>query len=212
MSMEAVSEFPELTLQKEIFAKKASEQIQKERARKQLLLRWWSELDTKGAGMIKGKEYWLQKDFATWDTCPMPGYIDEQLYRNYDGTFWLAKVFELNEADIKSNWTLVCKSIDDLVCKSIDDMDRTYLNGIQIGSSDSVDQSRSYTIPSKALKKGKNVLVIRAFDHGGNGGISSNILELRSAKGQIALNGKWYVRKGVSVTELKDYFPPQLEL
>jgi len=67
----------------------------------------------------------------------------------------------------------------------IDDLDETYINGEEIGSTGRIHSNpwrsnldneysefREYTVPAGLLKAGKeNVLVVRVFDGGGEGGI-----------------------------------------
>jgi sialate O-acetylesterase len=53
----------------------------------------------------------------------------------------------------------------------IDDNDRTYLNGVLIGSAFVWNKKRIYEVPEKVLKQGKNVVAIRVKDGGGGGGI-----------------------------------------
>ncbi len=60
----------------------------------------------------------------------------------------------------------------------IDDFDNTYFNGQQIGytddkTTDTWNFNRTYTIPAKLVKAGKNVLAVRAFDWYGGGGMLS---------------------------------------
>ncbi|MFP4106864.1 MAG: hypothetical protein ACLFVU_12340, partial [Phycisphaerae bacterium] len=58
----------------------------------------------------------------------------------------------------------------------IDDFDATYFNGQQIGKTDMtntpvpVSNSRTYRIPGRLVKAGKNVIAIRVFDHRAGGG------------------------------------------
>ena len=56
----------------------------------------------------------------------------------------------------------------------IDDTDKTYFNGELIGGADNYQVFRSYTIPGRLVKAGRNVIAIRLFDNFGEGGFFSN--------------------------------------
>ena len=52
----------------------------------------------------------------------------------------------------------------------VDDSDMTFFNGELIGSSKQYRQSRSYLIPGRLVKAGKNIIAVRVFDNLGDGG------------------------------------------
>ena len=95
-----------------------------------------------------------------WETAGLEG---------VDGSVWFRNSFELPATFVSK------KMVVDL--GRIRDEDRTYINGVLIGSSDGISKKRSYVIESGILKPGKNVIsvqVINYFDKGGFTGIKEN--------------------------------------
>jgi len=100
---------------------------------------------------------------------------ESQGYLDYDGTGWYRIKFNLiNEENLE---------LLGLNLGQIDDVDETYFNGTLIGKTGSPypdrnprpDKTRIYSIPSKLIDKGENVLAIRVTDTGGNGGMKAGI-------------------------------------
>ncbi len=116
----------------------------------------------------------------------LPGRFDDSLNDEIDGVFWLYKAFELDKVN------------DDVTLKigAVDDMDASYINGKPVGKmvgNGKYNLERNYTIPKKLLKKGTNILAIRAIDTGGPGSVDGPI-ELVSADGSMSLAGDWKAR------------------
>lgn len=55
----------------------------------------------------------------------------------------------------------------------IDDSDRTFFNGEPVGQTESHLAFRSYTVPGRLVKAGRNVIAVRVFDNFGDGGFAS---------------------------------------
>jgi len=115
-------------------------------------------------------------DFSNWSTIMVPGMWENQGYKDYDGYACYAITFELNNQFIGESMVLTLGKIDDF--------DQVYLNGKMVGQSidftkDNTNnypnyyrQIRGYYLPNYALiQNGKNVLVVKVLDTGGNGGI-----------------------------------------
>ena len=75
----------------------------------------------------------------------------------------------------------------------IDDNDRTYVNGILVGSASVWNKKRIYEVPGKILKSGKNIVAIRVEDGGGGGGIYGNPADMKIIvnRKEISLAGEW---------------------
>jgi hypothetical protein len=103
-------------------------------------------------------------ELAKWSKVTVPGEWEHQGYNNYNGTAWYRKQFtipkELEGEDLV------------LVLGKIDDFDHTYFNGKWIGSTNSYDKSRIYTIPSELFRAGAvNILLVYVQDTQQRGGI-----------------------------------------
>ena len=82
-------------------------------------------------------------------------------------------------------------------------MDSTYVNGTYIGTTDSWDKPRRYTIPPGVLKAGLNLVAVRVQDNQGGGGFAAVPDQLYVSIGEkrISLAGK---AKYAVIAELKD--------
>ena len=139
-------------------------------------------------------------DEEDWLTIEAPGLWEQQGYEGVDGVIWYRKSFTLNEAEAARDLTLGLGRIDD--------NDTTWVNGTEIGATNAYDMARTYQVPAKLLKPGKNQIAIRIEDTGGGGGIysSEDLLYLKTADGtQRSLVGKWNIKADkVTVSMLSD--------
>jgi alpha-L-fucosidase 2 len=87
----------------------------------------------------------------------------------------------------------------------IDDCDETFLNGARVGRSGSLppkvrtawQAERRYRVPAKHVRHGGyNLLAVRVYDNGGNGGMTGPDPALSCAKGRLSLAGQWQFRTG----------------
>jgi sialate O-acetylesterase len=88
----------------------------------------------------------------------------------------------------------------------IDDDDVTYFNGAKVGAigyghPDHWTAPRSYTVPGRLVKAGRNVIACRVLDGGGGGGIYGSPEQMRlsaagDARQAIGLAGAWRYRVG----------------
>ena len=145
------------------------------------------EVSDKDAGMENGKAIWAATDFndINWKTIKTPIYWEQQGYTDIDGIGWYRKEIILNEVQSSANATLNLGKIDDA--------DVTFVNGIEIGKTNGYDKDRIYTIDSKILKPGKNIIAVRVDDTGGNGGIYGDPKEqyLAIGKEKLDISGDW---------------------
>ncbi|HEX6715901.1 MAG TPA: sialate O-acetylesterase, partial [Pyrinomonadaceae bacterium] len=110
-----------------------------------------------------------------------------------DGAVWFRKTVDLPET-----W-----SGKDLVLKltPIDDYDTTYFNGKKVGSTgretpNSYMVPRKYVVPGALVHAGRNVIAVRVFDSGGEGGFSrGGAMSIGPAGADesrsISLRGSW---------------------
>lgn len=145
----------------------------------------------------------LSFDDSGWSNIKVPQNWESQGYWDYDGYAWYRNTLEI-ENDFK---------IEDLYISlgRIDDYSIVYINGEIVGkewpirifkvnkytNDDSYRKLRIYKIPNGLLKKGKNVIAVRVYDRGFEGGIyegpvgilkKSNANELRNSSYDRIIN------------------------
>ena len=122
-------------------------------------------------------------DDSQWDKIEVPG-IWEIKYPGYDGFGWYRYHFTVpNEMEKQPLYLLI---------GIIDDADETYLNGVKIGATGSMppsfqpayDKQRLYDIPADIVRYGKdNVIAVRVYDAGGDGGILKRPVRIGNSSG-----------------------------
>lgn len=124
-------------------------------------------------------------DDSKWPELNQPQVWEQQSLGEFDGVVWLRKSIVLSADD--SNKPAL------LELSAVDDQDITYVNGVKVGSTDSWNSERKYTIPSGLLKEGTNIIAVRVTDNGGGGGIYGKADDLKLTLGTtiIPLSGKW---------------------
>lgn len=120
-----------------------------------------------------------------WASQNYPFYLSRHNLRGYR-LIWLRKTIELSQKDICNDLTLHLGKMATA--------DITYFNGKKVGTSKR-DGIRSYKIPSKILKAGKNIIAIRLLSEWGNGHLgdeaSSPFLYSADKAVNIPLKGQW---------------------
>jgi sialate O-acetylesterase len=152
------------------------------------------EIPEKDMGMENGQPVWSAIDFNdnNWRTIKTPMYWEQQGFMDIDGIGWYRKEIQLTEQETNANATLHLGKIDD--------SDITFMNGIEIGKTEGLyDKDRVYTIPKEILRPGKNMIVVRVDDTGGNGGIwgdpDNQFLAIGSEKMEISGDWKFKISK-----------------
>jgi sialate O-acetylesterase len=158
-------------------------------------------------------EKWFDpsSNISGWKKIKLPGAWESTEIGNADGYVWFKREFELTE---QPNATTTAV----LSLGPIDDQDHTYLNGIQIGTMNTWNEPRNYTVKSEVLKQGKNTIVVRVLDTGGGGGIygKPENLFVQIAEKKIPLTGDWDYKTSVLNTDFgiqntgPNSFPSQL--
>ncbi|WP_443939430.1 glycosyl hydrolase family 95 catalytic domain-containing protein [Pedobacter sp. MW01-1-1] len=145
----------------------------------------------------------INYDDSKWQDIHVPNYDgwENESLPNVDGAVWFRTTFEVPE-----NW-----KGQDLVLdlNRIYNQDFTYVNGEMVGNTDSNDP-RTYTIPAKLMKVGKNALVIQVLNYTGKGGL----LGFKEQSKSIGIYPKGStVSKGISLNKtwkckIQDSNPP----
>ena len=119
---------------------------------------------------------WKQPEFDdhAWREVTLPDIWENHGQSKDDNVYgWFRRQLPALPADAKT------KGVD-LVLGKIDDVDEAFVNGVRIGGSGSFPPNfstawqkvRVYHVPAEALRNdGNNVLAVRVFDGGANGGI-----------------------------------------
>jgi sialate O-acetylesterase len=115
-------------------------------------------------------------------------------FRNYHGFAWYRKRVTIEYSDRDALYLELGK---------IDDVDEVYLNGHLIGRTGGFppdyytawNYSRRYHLPNEYLRKGKNVIAVRVYDEGGEGGIMGSDIGIYNyenySANSINLFGRW---------------------
>ena len=158
---------------------------------------WRTKLDANDPGM---KSKWFQPDVedSDWKTTKLPSALEHAL-PGHDGTVWYRRTLTLSKKDADLPHTLNLGTIDD--------MDMAWVNGVQVGGVEIPGywlKPRSYAVPAKLLKTGRNIIVVRVIDHGWGGGFTGrpNQMSLTRKGSRIPLNGDWHYRAGASLKSL----------
>lgn len=134
-------------------------------------------------------------DDSDWEKIYVPNAWQDEGFRNYNGYAWYRKTIEV-----------LAESQDMLYLElgRIDDVDEVYFNGHMIGSTGgfppdyftAYNYPRRYMIPHEYINKnGKNVIAVRVYDEGGEGGIVGNTVGIYNypnySENSLNLFGKW---------------------
>ena len=133
-----------------------------------------------------------------WETATLPGRFDNLISTQFDGAVWFRKEVIIN--DITADYTLNIGYVDD--------MDKTYINGHHVGGLSGYgvwNQRREFLIQKSLLKKGKNIIAIRAIDTGGPGFFQGPMNLSNSQNEVISLEGNWKYKPIAEIYEKKFY-------
>jgi sialate O-acetylesterase len=125
-------------------------------------------------------------DVSDWQEMEIPNLWEDRGLKDYDGSVWFRKEFDLPEDFHGDTYNIALNQIDDY--------DIAWVNGIKIGESFGNRNWRNYFFSANILKPKGNVLVVRIFDCGGKGGMYTNAFW-----GNSILLGKWKFKPGVSI-------------
>jgi len=118
----------------------------------------------------------------TWGKMPVPSLWEDNALPGFDGI--VAMQFELDlPQDAAGKDLLLCLG-------AVDDMDRTYFNGIPVGSCHIHDLVREYKVDGSLVKAGGNVITVEVVDNGGGGGIWRSSYAVVDGK-RYTLDGEW---------------------
>ena len=127
-------------------------------------------------------------DDSAWEVGTLPASF-AALGHDIDGVIWFRRTVELPD-----DWR---GQALELQLGQIDDLDRTFVNGVQVGASSNWQAQRNYSIPAELTTDGRLALAVRVDDTGGGGGFHGGTsLELTSPGGEVlSIEGEWRLRE-----------------
>ena len=147
-------------------------------------------VSTSRAGEEKGVHQRRFND-KEWKSQEYPFYLSRHKLYGYR-LVWLRKTIELSRKDVAQDLTLHLGKMAT--------GDVTYFNGQEVGRT-RYDAVRTYKVPSRLLKVGKNVIAIRLLSEWGNGHLgdeaSSPFLYSADKSVHVSLAGKWKYNAGI---------------
>jgi sialate O-acetylesterase len=158
--------------------------------------------DEKNEGFENG---WASADSATtdWKTMRLP-----KLWQNagihHNGVIWFRKDVQVSSDAAGKPATLNLGPIDD--------GEITYVNGTKVGQTQGWNVPRTYELPAGTLRAGQNVIAVRVWDEGGNGGIygAPEQMSLTFKDGEpVSLAGDWLYRIEREFTVDASKLPPR---
>lgn len=120
-----------------------------------------------------------------WPEIKVPSLWENQQIGNIDGIVWMRKTIVLTAEQAKKQAVLHLAKVDD--------EDKTYVNGVEVGTNNLWDKKRIYSIPANVLKEGTNVIAVRITDYSGGGGIYGDPEDLKIdfKNSNLPLEGLW---------------------
>jgi sialate O-acetylesterase len=163
--------------------------------------RWDRVIDLTGRWKftIGDKPMWAERYYndTQWEEVYVPSKWEEEGFHGYDGYAWYRISF--NGANLPNK-----EETYSLILGYIDDVDEVYLNGKKIGASGgfppryhtAYNALRNYVLPNDLIDfAGRNVIAVRVFDEGLEGGIirgNVGIYSNRNDRGLVVnLRGMW---------------------
>jgi len=169
-----------------------------------ILAHWQDTITVKEAGIVN-KWYLPGTDISDWKEIKMPQPWEMGGYPGLDGVVWLRKEFELTKDEAAKTTKISLGPIDDC--------DETYINGKLVGKTEyQFNKPRIYKVEPGVLNAGKNILIIKVTDAGGNGGLfgTCDQLYLDLEGTQKSLCGIWKMKISIDSPFPKDMSNPNL--
>ena len=157
-------------------------------------------------GLMEGntqRPLWAAADLSEsdWQTMEQPVRWSTNELARWDGIVWFRRV-----VDVPAEWA----GRDVKLCLGeVDDQDVTYWNGERVGATNSWSNKRQYNIPGRLVKAGRNVVTVRVFDTGGEGGFlgKAEDMQVQNGLSSLSLSGAWRYKKSLSKSDIPDNDP-----
>lgn len=162
---------------------------------------WINRFENADAGFKDGKYLWAANDLDIKDFKPveMPkiwGFTGFPDLANLNGVVWFRKEVNLSAADLKDEKLTLSLGV-------IQNSDHVFVNGVEVGFTPDVWKFRAYQIPASAFKAGKNSIVVRISNYGGDGGFRAKPEEffLKTSAKTLSLVGTWLYKVGYKLSQ-----------
>ncbi|MBL1150395.1 MAG: 9-O-acetylesterase [Armatimonadetes bacterium] len=154
------------------------------------------EWEAKVRSLEPGLNSWMNAtiDDSAWNRLSVLGKWAGTSLAGWDGSVWYRGTFTLSEGASLGPATLELGTIDD------DEI--TWVNGREVGRTAGWDRPRTYALRRTDLKPGTNVVTVRVWDSGGEGGFSMSVPRVVLADGKRLEIGNWKWKEGVEIRQL----------
>ena len=156
------------------------------------LTSWQEAVHAKDPGW--GKWSATDLDDNDWTAAPYLEPWSKGALKSFDGFVWYRGTLDLAKENIEPN-----SSLDVGV---IDDNEETWINGVKVGETEGWNQNRIYKVPDGLLHPGKNTIVVRVLDTGGEGGWSTGIPTLVAPLNGRKASSGWRYKIGAAMSAL----------
>ena len=127
-------------------------------------------------------------DISDWKTMNQPSHWENNELKDYDGSVWFRKSYDSFPKDFFGNTSISLGQVDDYnIC---------WVNGVKVGEGYGNQNMYTYKISKDILKPKNNIVVVRVFDAGGEGGMYNMFWNPYFA-------GEWRYKKGVQIDASK---------
>ena len=149
---------------------------------------------------VPQKWYLPEVEASQWRKTTLPALWSAEHIRG-EGVVWYRKEFTLSLEQSQSTVTICLGAIDD--------WDETYLNGRKIGTTQSYNTPREYVVCPDGLKEGKNVLVVKVINTGGDAGFyyQPDKMYCQTNASKVSLSGEWTFRVSALVDNSQNVGP-----
>lgn len=193
---EALEEFPELSAE-HLRWKNEALRDSVTKADQQRSEEWYAEINNKDEGLANTTP-WFEPGInrSSWNEVEIPGYVSDDFFKKGAGVAWYAKEVVLPEEPSPNKARL---NLGRLV-----DMDYAYVNGKLVGQTGYQYPPRNYDFDPEILNEGKNEIVVRLINNGGEMGfVEDKPYQLIVENDTIDLKGKWKIKKGADIADLE---------
>jgi sialate O-acetylesterase len=163
---------------------------------------WEKNIDAKDPGLSAGTAVWGAPGIKTadWGKMTLPAFWEGAGLPGYDGTVWFRKEMTVPAAAAGKDAVLHLGAIND--------SERVWFNGEEIrlpAAPTTWTEHRAYPVPGRLVKAGKNLVAVRVYDMGNQGGIGGEKGDLRfepAGAKPIPLAGEWKYKAGLDLKTL----------
>lgn len=184
MSADALKQFPQFNDYYNLYLAPGKNFKQINTAFETLKPAWEKDYYLNNDPGLTEKWYMPSTDISAWKDIEVPGYWSNDELKNFDGSVWMRRTFDLPE-NYKGNTYRISLG-------QVDDYDIAWVNGHKVGETFGNYNWRNYDVPDSFLQPKNNTLVVRIFNAGNKGGMYNMFWDPRLA-------GIWKYRTGAKL-------------